>query len=123
MVKAASEGLGLKAMKEDYTQPLGPWMFVDATAAIGVSQMRPRETSILGDAKPLPPGGGPGPEDQLVEGPQPRHPADLMTKQVDHVTQIRLLGLGGTRQEREEPRQRRRLEFARSRFAQWTRAR
>ena len=38
MVKAASEGLGLKAMTMDYNKPLSPWMFVDATAAIGVAQ-------------------------------------------------------------------------------------
>ena len=38
MVKAASEGLGLKAMTMDYNKPLSPWMFVDATTAIGVAQ-------------------------------------------------------------------------------------
>ena len=38
MVMAASEGLGLKAMTEDYRRPLSPWMYVDATAAIGVTQ-------------------------------------------------------------------------------------
>ena len=38
MVKAVSEGLGLKAMTMDYHKPLDPWMFVDATAAIGVAQ-------------------------------------------------------------------------------------
>ena len=38
MVKAASEGLVLKAMTEDYLRPLSPWMYVDATAAIGVAQ-------------------------------------------------------------------------------------
>ena len=38
MVKVASEGLGLKAMTEDYRKPLSPWMYVDATAAIGVAQ-------------------------------------------------------------------------------------
>ena len=31
MVKAASEGFGLKAMAMDYNKPLSPWMFVDAT--------------------------------------------------------------------------------------------
>ena len=29
MVKAASEGLGLKAMTMDYNKPLSSWMFVD----------------------------------------------------------------------------------------------
>ena len=38
MVKAASEGLGLKAMTMDYHNPHSPWMFVEATAAIGVAQ-------------------------------------------------------------------------------------
>ena len=33
MVEAASEGLGLEAMTEDYKRPLSPWMYVDATAA------------------------------------------------------------------------------------------
>ena len=28
MVKAASEGLGLKDMTEDYNRPLSPWMYV-----------------------------------------------------------------------------------------------
>ena len=37
-VKAASEGLGIKAMTEDYLKPLSPWMYVDAAAAIGVAQ-------------------------------------------------------------------------------------
>ena len=94
MVKAASEGLGLKAMTEDYNQPLSPWMFVDATAAIGVSQriglgkLRHLDTQTpwlqeavrdkrVGLSK--------------VHGPV--NPADLMTKHVDHGTQIRLMGL------------------------------
>ncbi len=38
MVKAASEGLGFKAMTEDYRKPLSPWMYADATATIGVAQ-------------------------------------------------------------------------------------
>ena len=38
MVKAASEGLGLKAMTADYQTLFSPWMFVGATAAIGVAQ-------------------------------------------------------------------------------------
>ena len=38
MDRAASEGFGLKAMTEDFHKPLSPWMFVDATAAIGVVQ-------------------------------------------------------------------------------------
>ncbi len=28
----------MKAMTMDYNQPISPWMFVDATAAIGVAQ-------------------------------------------------------------------------------------
>ena len=38
MVKAASHGLGLKAMTDDSKKPLSPWMYVDATAATGVTQ-------------------------------------------------------------------------------------
>ena len=38
MVKTASEGFGLKAMIEDYLEPLSPWMYVDVTATIGVAQ-------------------------------------------------------------------------------------
>ena len=37
MSRAASEGFDLKAMTMDYNKPLSPWMFVDATAAIGVA--------------------------------------------------------------------------------------
>ena len=38
MVKATSEGFGLKAMTMDYRKPLSPWISVDAKAAIGVAQ-------------------------------------------------------------------------------------
>ena len=38
MVKAAPQGFGLNAMIMDYNKPLTSWMFVDATAAIGVPQ-------------------------------------------------------------------------------------
>ena len=37
-VKAASDGLGLKATTMDYNKPLSPSMCVDATAAIGVGR-------------------------------------------------------------------------------------
>ena len=35
MVKAASEGLGLRAMCLDYGSDLRPWLYVDASAALG----------------------------------------------------------------------------------------
>ena len=38
MVSATSEALGLKAMTDDYGSPLDPWLYVDASAAIGVAQ-------------------------------------------------------------------------------------
>ena len=38
MVKAASEALGLQAMARDFGTELAPWMYVDATAAMGVAQ-------------------------------------------------------------------------------------
>ena len=58
MVKAASEGLGFKAMTdEDYRKPLSPWMYVDATAAIGVAQSAPGQDETLGDAEAVAPRG------------------------------------------------------------------
>ena len=94
MVKAASEGLGLKAMTMDYNKPLSPWMFVDATAAIGVAQrvglgkLRHLETQSLWLQEAV--------RDKrigLSKVHGPVNPADLMTKHVDHGTQIRLLAL------------------------------
>ena len=38
MVGATSEALGLKAMMVDYEDGLDPWLYVDASAAIGVAQ-------------------------------------------------------------------------------------
>ena len=38
MVHATSEALGLKAMTEDYNSKIDPWLYVDASAAIGVAQ-------------------------------------------------------------------------------------
>ena len=96
MVKAASEGLGLKAMTMDYHKPLDPWMFVDATAAIGVAQrvglgkLRHLETQSLWLQEAV--------RDKrigLSKVHGPVNPADLMTKHVGHGTQIRLLALMG----------------------------
>ena len=96
MVKAASEGLGLKAMTMDYNKPLSPWMFVDATAAIGVAQrvglgkLRHLETQSLWLQEAV--------RDKRVGLSKvhgPVNPADLMTKHVDHGTQVRLLALMG----------------------------
>ena len=88
MVKASSEGLGLKAMTEDYHKPLSPWMLVDATAAIGVAQ-RLRQAQTLLETESL----------WLQEAVRdkriglskvhgPVNPADLVTKHVDHAIQI-----------------------------------
>ena len=94
MVNAASEGLGLKAMTMDYRKPLSLWMFIDATAAIGVAQrvgrgkLRHLETQSLWLQEAV--------RDQrigLSKVHGPVSPADLMTKHVDHATQIRLLAL------------------------------
>ena len=94
MVKAASQGLGLKAMIMDYNKPLNPWMFVDATVAIGVPQrvglgkLRHLEAQGLWLQEAV--------RDKRI-GLSKVHgavkPADVMTKHVEHATQIRLLSL------------------------------
>lgn len=38
MVHATSEALGLRAMAVDYDDGIDPWLYVDASAAIGVAQ-------------------------------------------------------------------------------------
>lgn len=38
MVHATSEALGLRPMTEDYHDGLDPWLYVDASVAIGVAQ-------------------------------------------------------------------------------------
>ena len=38
MAHATSEALGLRAMMVDYQDALDPWLYVDASAAIGVAQ-------------------------------------------------------------------------------------
>ena len=38
MVKAASEAMGLQAMAGDFGKQLAPWLYVDASAALGVAQ-------------------------------------------------------------------------------------
>ena len=96
MVKAASEGLGLRAMTADYGDPLPPWMYVDATAAMGVAQrvglgkLRHLDTQTLwlqqavrqkrvGLSKVL----------------GTSNPADLMTKYTDAATLERMIGIMG----------------------------
>ena len=96
MVKAASEGLGLKAVTEDYIKPLSPWMYVGTTAAVGVARrvglrkLGHVETKGLWlqeavCAKRI----------GLSKVHGPVNPADLMTKHVDHAIQIRLFSLMG----------------------------
>ena len=92
-------------MTEDYRKPLSPWMYVDATAAIGVAQrvalgkLRHLDTQSLWLQEAV--------RDKRVGLSKvhgPFVPADLMTKHVDHVAQIRLLSLMGveTRMDRAE---------------------
>ena len=38
MVAATSEAMGMRAMMDDYHSGLDPWLYVDASAAIGVAQ-------------------------------------------------------------------------------------
>ena len=38
LVYASSEALGMKSMTCDYESQLDPWLYVDASAAIGVAQ-------------------------------------------------------------------------------------
>ena len=45
MVNATSEALGLKAMLADYDVTMSPWLYVDASAAIGVAQRSGLERS------------------------------------------------------------------------------
>ena len=95
MVKAASEGLGLKARTE-YNKPLNAWMFVDATAAIRVAQqvglgkLRHLETQSLWLQEAVR-----SKRIRLFKVHGPVNLTDLLTKHVDHATQIRLLSLTG----------------------------
>ena len=96
MVKAASESMGLKAMVADFQREIEPWLYVDATAAMGVAQrvglgkIRHLETQSLwlqqavrtkrvGLAKVL----------------GTMNPADAMTKALDSNTMNRMLDLMG----------------------------
>ena len=83
-------------MTEDYLRLLSPWMYVDATAAIGVAQrvgldkLRHLDTQSLWLQEAV--------RDKRVglsEVHGPVKPAALMTKHVDHATQVRLLSLMG----------------------------
>ena len=87
MVSATSEALGLKAMLADYDAWLNPWLFVDASAAIGVAQrsglgkIRHLDTGTLWLQQAVK-------EKQLgiakVKGTE--NPSDLMTKFTDLAT-------------------------------------
>ena len=96
MVKCASEALGMKAMAEDFDVKMEPWLYVDATAAIGIAQrvgvgkIRHLETQSLwlqqavrqkrvGLAKVL----------------GTMNPADAMTKALDSGTMNRLIEIMG----------------------------
>ena len=86
----------MKVMTMDYKKPLSPWMFVDAPAAIGVAQrvglgkLRHLDAQSLWLQEAV--------RDKrigLSKVHGPVNPADLMTKHVDHATQIRPLALMG----------------------------
>ena len=96
MVRAASEAMGMQAMARDFQKDISPWLYVDATAALGVAQriglgkVRHLETQSLwlqqavrqrrlGLAKVL----------------GTLNPADAMTKALDSHTLERLVGLMG----------------------------
>ena len=96
MVKAASEDMGLQAMAKDFGKAMAPWLYVDASAALGVAQrvglgkVRHLETQSLWlqqavRKKRL----------GLTKIAGPMNPADAMTKAVDSVTLERLIGVMG----------------------------
>ena len=91
MVGATSEALRLRAMTVDYNDPLDPWLYVDASAAIGVTQR-----SGLGKVRHLDTGSlwlqNNVKRKQIgilkVKGTE--NPVDLMTKVTDSATLDRL---------------------------------
>ena len=85
MVNATSEALGLKATLAEYNVAMSPWLYVDASAAIGVAQR-----SGLGKIRHLDTG-----TLWLQQAVKDKHigickvkgtekPADLMTKFTDY---------------------------------------
>ena len=96
MVGASSEALGLKATTRDYDDEISPWLYVDASAAIGVAQrtglgkIRHLDTQTLWLQQAV--------RDKrigLLKVKGTENPADLMTKFVDYATLEKLMGLMG----------------------------
>ena len=96
MVGAGSDALGLRAMTKDYEDELEPWLYVDASAAIGVAQrnglgkIRHLDTQSLWlqeavRKKRL----------GLLKVKGTENPADLMTKFTDFATLDKLCSLMG----------------------------
>lgn len=96
VVHATSEALGMRAMMEDYNDALDPWLYVDASAAIGVAQR-----TGLGKIRHLDTGSSW--LQQAVKKKQigilkikgTEKPSDLMTKFVDFATLDKLCGIMG----------------------------
>ena len=96
MVRAASESMGLKAMVADFKREVEPWLYVDATAAMGVAQrvglgkIRHLETQSLWLQQAVR-----NKRVGLAKVPGTMNPADAMTKALDSNTMNRLLDLMG----------------------------
>ena len=96
LVYASSESLGLKAMTQYYSCVRDPWLYVDASAAIGVAQrvglgkIRHLDTQSLWIQQAVR-------KKQLgllkVKGTE--NPADLMTKYLDQATMYKMNELMG----------------------------
>ena len=89
---AAGEGLGAKAMCADFGTPMGVYLHVDASAAIGVAQRKGLGKIRHLDTQPL------WIQDaarqkrlSLLKVPGTENPADLMTKPLDSATQDKLM--------------------------------
>ena len=94
MVHATSEALGLRAMTEDYQDALDPWLYVDASAAIGVAQrtglgkIRHLDTGSLWLQQAVRDG-----KVGTLKVKGTENPLDLMTKLTDLATLDKLCGI------------------------------
>ena len=95
-VSATSEAMGLKAMLQDYQAPLDPWLFVDASAAIGVAQrsglgeIRHLDTGTLWLQQAVKEG-----RVTLRKMPGSENPADLGTKPLGKASIMKILQMLG----------------------------
>ena len=93
LVHATSEALGLKAMTEDYCDQVDPWLYVDASAAIGVAQrtglgkIRHLDTGSLWLQQAVK-----NKKIGILKVKGTENPADLMTKFTDFATLEKLSG-------------------------------